>query len=246
MCAFIVCAILIFVSAIYRLQEEVQKWAIWNKEIEATRAAIDSPIYRQPEQTDQTVENLGCFTDTPSGPDYNISTRLLRVVGMMCGRLRHAWILQAALGMGKLLLGGSVDVNIDLVCQKVLKLDEAALISLLKNIEASLKEAVADVPTSTAVDETENEKNNAAAQAEGGASAAEPSDAEQIEQLQKLLQDALPASVSHFFGNAEVENLISSLINSYQNSVYNRQLVYTVLDAVIMAMFPEFNDVKSS
>eukprot|EP00037_Helgoeca_nana_P024278 m.257539 g.257539 ORF g.257539 m.257539 type:complete len:1118 (+) comp26595_c0_seq1:557-3910(+) len=207
---------------------EVQTWTQLQPSLDAARAAPDAPVVDVDALKATTSDEPDCFSATVELEDCSVATRLVRLLGTMCGRLRHAWLPQSILGLGKLLLGGSIDINLKLVCEAAIKLDESTLLSALKAAKASLEQA-------GATDSTDGD----AATSPPKAGPTLPTDQEIAAQLRQAIDEVIPEAVSRVFGETEVERLTSSLVNVFQDDVYNKQLAYTVTDAVISAIFPE-------
>jgi hypothetical protein len=197
------------------LCSQVKKWEPLRAEAEAARVQPDAPVYVQPPDA---AKQPDLFDDDPSALDGgSVAARLVRVLGTMCGRLQHAWVLQAVLGMGKLLLGGSVDVNLKLACDAMVKLDEATLINALRDAKASMQAAGAAAAAAAAGSPGQVDKGAGAAKSGSG----EPrmSDEELARKLHELVAGAVPSTVNDVFGADEVGKLLSSLVDLFQDEV---------------------------
>jgi len=218
---------------------EVQIWTKLREELDAAKIAPDAPVYEVPDAQalQAMVPAKECFTDNEVDiARSSLATRVVGVFGMMCGRLQHGWVLQAMLGLGKLVFGGSIDANLDVACERAAKLDESTLLEALEGVRASLESAAA----------AKKAADGAGAHPEAAAAPApedDLSDEDVLKQVKQAVAEAIPMAVRKVFGEAEVKGLASSLVDVFQDEVYNKQLVYVVVDAVIAAMFPELEGV---
>eukprot|EP00041_Stephanoeca_diplocostata_P034728 m.1198188 g.1198188 ORF g.1198188 m.1198188 type:complete len:1222 (+) comp24570_c0_seq1:130-3795(+) len=197
--------------------------AIWNQ----NKLFALPPTSKKRKQKTADVSDGINASATPPQSEVPLADRVVHLVGHMVRRFDYGWALHAALGFGRMVFGSSIETNLEQVCGRAFEVNEEILLDILNNAK--------DVLTADP-----NSDDASADTGDGDGPGVSPAEAERaLKQIRDTIQSHVPELVFKIFGKHEVDWLLESIVDVFQDETYNKQLLYLCLDAVVEATYPE-------